>query len=101
MSRKYWQTGLAEIYRSFSKKAFTRALQRLLPEIQEEDLIPAEAGVRAQAVDRNGALLDDFSIVETENAIHVQNAPSPAATSSMAISKHIVDLASRSFGLTP
>ena len=101
MSRKYWKTGLAELYRSFSKKAFTRALQRLMPEIQERDLVPAGAGVRAQAVDRKGALLDDFSIVETENALHVQNAPSPAATSSMAIGKHIVDLASRSFGLAP
>ena len=101
MARKYWKTGLAELHRSFSKRAFTHALQRLLPEIQEEDLVPAGAGVRAQAVDRKGSLLDDFSIVETENAIHVQNAPSPAATSSLAIGDHIVGLASKSFGLAP
>lgn len=99
MSRKYWKTGMGEIYRSFSKKAFTRALQKLLPAIQEEDLVPAGAGVRAQAVDPTGFLLDDFSIVETRNAIHVQNAPSPAATSSLVIGEHIVDLASKSFGL--
>ncbi|MBI4197648.1 MAG: L-2-hydroxyglutarate oxidase [Chloroflexi bacterium] len=100
MSRKYWKTGLGEMYRSFSKKAFTKALQKLLPEIRQEDLVPAGAGVRAQAVDRTGFLLDDFSIVERQNAIHVLNAPSPAATSSLAIGQHIVNLAAKSFGLT-
>jgi L-2-hydroxyglutarate oxidase len=99
MARKYWRTGLVEMYRSLSKKAFTRSLQRLLPEIQEADLAPTEAGVRAQAVDRKGALLDDFSIVETENAFHVQNAPSPAATSSLALGETIADMAGKSFGL--
>ncbi|MBI4338360.1 MAG: L-2-hydroxyglutarate oxidase [Chloroflexi bacterium] len=101
MARKYWRTGMGEVYRSMSKKAFTKALQRLLPEIRGEDLVAAGAGVRAQAVDRKGFLLDDFSIIETRNAIHVQNAPSPAATSSLAIGEHIVGLAAKSFGLAP
>lgn len=99
MSRKYWKTGAREMYRSLSKGAFTRSLQRLLPEIRGEDLAPGGAGVRAQAVDRTGFLLDDFSIVETENAIHVQNAPSPAATSSLGIGEHIAGLAGRAFAL--
>jgi L-2-hydroxyglutarate oxidase LhgO len=99
MARKYWKTGLEEFYRSLSKKAFTRALQRLVPEIQEKDLVQGGAGVRAQAVDRNGNLLDDFSILETESAFHVLNAPSPAATSSLAIGKYIANMASRSFSL--
>ncbi len=101
MTRKYWKTGMGEMYRSFSKKAFTKALQKLLPEIREEDLLPAGSGVRAQAVDRTGFLLDDFSIVETKNAINVLNAPSPAATSSLAIGQHIANLAAKSFSLTP
>ena len=100
MTRKYWRAGVEEMYRSFSKRAFTRSLQKLLPDIRSEDLRPGGAGVRAQAVDRTGFLLDDFSIVETEGAIHVQNAPSPAATSSLGIGEHIADLAARSFGLT-
>ncbi len=82
---KYWQTGLSEIYRSFSKTAFTKALQELIPDIQENDLIDGGAGVRAQACDRTGGLLDDFSIIETDRAINVCNAPSPAATSSLSI----------------
>ena len=99
MAGRYWKTGLGEVYRSMSKRAFVRALQRLVPEIQADDLVPASAGVRAQAVDRRGALLDDFSIVETRDAIHVLNAPSPAATASLAIGQHIVGLASKSFGI--
>ena len=99
MAGRYWRTGLEEFNRSFSTGAFTHALQKLVPEIQEEDLVPTGAGVRAQAVDRKGNLLDDFSIVETENAIHVLNAPSPAATSSLAIGHHITELAGRAFGL--
>ena len=99
MSRKYWRTGVGEFYRSLSKRAFTRALQKLVPEIQQSDIVSAGAGVRAQAVDSKGALLDDFSIVETENAFHVQNAPSPAATSSLALGETIVSMAAKSFGL--
>jgi L-2-hydroxyglutarate oxidase len=90
---KYWQTGLGEMYRSFSKAAFTKALQELIPEIQENDLIEGGAGVRAQACDRTGGLLDDFAILETDKAINVVNAPSPAATSSLAIGNTIAQKA--------
>lgn len=90
---KYWKTGFGEMYRSFSKAAFTKALQKLIPEIQEADLIPGEAGVRAQACDKTGGLLDDFLILENENAINVCNAPSPAATSSLSIGETISNIA--------
>lgn len=90
---KYWKTGMGEFYRSFSKTAFTKALQKLVPIIQEDDLIPAEAGVRAQACDRWGGLIDDFKIIEEPNAIHILNAPSPAATSSLSIGKTIANMA--------
>ncbi|MDX2191356.1 MAG: L-2-hydroxyglutarate oxidase [Bacteroidota bacterium] len=90
---KYWKTGLGEYYRSFSKSAFTKALQRLVPEVQKDDLIPANSGVRAQACDREGGLLDDFSIIENEHMIQVCNAPSPAATSSLSIGKTVSELA--------
>lgn len=90
---KYWKTGLGEFYRSFSKTAFTKALQKLVPSIQEDDLVPAEAGVRAQACDKFGGLLDDFKIIEEPNAIHILNAPSPAATSSLSIGKTIAEIA--------
>ena len=93
VAAKYWKTGLGEFYRSFSKAAFTKALQRLIPDVQVDDLLPAESGVRAQACDRTGGLLDDFKIIEKPNAIHVLNAPSPAATSSLSIGKTIADLA--------
>ncbi|WP_342086774.1 L-2-hydroxyglutarate oxidase [Dyadobacter sp. OTU695] len=86
---KYWRTGLGEYYRSFSKAAFTKALQGLIPEIQSEDLIPGGSGVRAQACDYDGGLLDDFSIIENKTAINVCNAPSPAATSSLSIGQTV------------
>jgi len=76
-----------------------RDLQYLVPDITEADLAPGGSGVRAQAVSPTGALLDDFSIVETANAIHVLNAPSPAATASLAIGEHIAERAGRAFGL--
>ena len=85
VAKKYWKTGMGEMYRSFSKAAFTKALQKLMPEIREEDLEPGGAGVRAQACDRNGGLIDDFMILENEYAVNVCNAPSPAATSSLSI----------------
>lgn len=85
MAAKHWRMGMHEMWRSFSKKAFTRALQQLVPEIQEQDLSPAPAGIRAQAVAPDGALVDDFSIQEERGMIHVLNAPSPAATSSLNI----------------
>lgn len=88
---KYWETGLGEMYRSFSKSAFTKALQELIPAVQEDDLEPGGAGVRAQACDRTGGLLDDFAILETDRAVNVINAPSPAATSSLAIGQTVAE----------
>jgi L-2-hydroxyglutarate oxidase len=96
---KYWQTGFGELYRSLSKKAFVRALQKLLPEIGENDLVPGGAGVRAQAVSASGALVDDFVIKQRQNAIHVLNAPSPGATASLAIGQSICAMAEKNFGL--
>ena len=93
IATRYWKTGLGEFYRSYSKTAFTKALQRLVPEIQEDDLIPAGAGVRAQACDRWGGLIDDFKIIEEPHAIHILNAPSPAATSSLSIGLSIAERA--------
>jgi L-2-hydroxyglutarate oxidase len=94
---KYWRTGLGEIYRSYSKAAFTRALQKLLPEIREEDLMPGGAGVRAQACDRKGGLLDDFLILQDDQVINVCNAPSPAATSSLSIGDTVAKWALQRF----
>ncbi|MFT7434701.1 MAG: L-2-hydroxyglutarate oxidase [Algoriphagus sp.] len=85
VAAKYWKTGIGEYYRSFSKAAFTKALQALIPELNSEDLVSGGAGVRAQACDITGGLLDDFKIIENAQAINVCNAPSPAATSSLAI----------------
>ncbi len=93
VATKYYETGLGEMYRSFSKSAFTKALQVLIPEIQESDLVEGGAGVRAQACDRNGGLLDDFSIVEDAKVINILNAPSPAATSSLSIGKTVATMA--------
>lgn len=98
MAWKYWRTGMSEMYRSFSKKAFHRALQRLIPELKLEDITPHGAGVRAQALDPSGALVDDFRFVEAERMIHVLNAPSPAATASITIGQSIAEMAARNFG---
>ncbi|MBS1950192.1 MAG: L-2-hydroxyglutarate oxidase [Cytophagales bacterium] len=89
VAAKYWRTGLGEMYRSFSKAAFTKALQKLIPEIQQQDLEEGGAGVRAQACSRDGGLVDDFLILEEAHAINVCNAPSPAATSSLAIGETV------------
>jgi (S)-2-hydroxyglutarate dehydrogenase len=94
---KYWKTGLGEMYRSFSKAAFTKALQKLIPEIQETDLEEGGAGVRAQACDRHGGLVDDFLIVEEKQVINICNAPSPAATSSLSIGETVSNLALKRF----
>lgn len=88
---KYWYKGLAEFYRSFSKKAFVKALQKLMPCINEDDLFVGGAGIRAQACDSKGNLLDDFYFVKNKNILHVCNAPSPAATASLAIAETIVE----------
>ena len=99
MAGRYWKTAFQEYHRSFSKGAFTRSLQRLVPEIESWHLAGGGAGVRAQAVERTGALVDDFRITRTGNAIHVRNAPSPGATASLSISKGIVDMAEEAFAL--
>lgn len=101
MAWKYWRTGMSELHRSFSKKAFHHALQRLIPELRIEDIHPHGAGVRAQALDPSGALVDDFRFVEAERMIHVLNAPSPAATASISIGEAIANLAGKNFQLTP
>ncbi len=85
MAGKYWKTGFGEVHRSLSKAAFVRALQKLLPELEEADVVRHGAGVRAQAVAPDGKLLDDFCIVEEQQMLHVLNAPSPGATASLAI----------------
>ncbi|WP_288371264.1 L-2-hydroxyglutarate oxidase [uncultured Algoriphagus sp.] len=97
VAAKYWKTGFGELYRSFSKSAFTKALQELIPEIQESDLVEGGAGVRAQACDRTGGLLDDFAIRESAHAINVLNAPSPAATSSLSIGGTVAEMALKRF----
>jgi L-2-hydroxyglutarate oxidase len=99
MAGKYWQTGFGELYRSLSKRAFVRALQKLLPEITEKDLIAGGSGVRAQAVSASGALVDDFVIRRSRGAIHVLNAPSPGATASLAIGQRIAEMAAKTFDL--
>jgi (S)-2-hydroxyglutarate dehydrogenase len=99
MARKYWKTGLGEMYRSLSKHAFWKALHRLVPELRPEDIHPAGSGVRAQAIEPSGALVDDFRIIESERMIHVLNAPSPAATASISIGETIAGIAARNFGL--
>lgn len=97
VAAKYWRTGIGEMYRSFSKAAFTKALQKLIPEIQKADLTDGGAGVRAQACSRDGGLVDDFLILEEKNAINVCNAPSPAATSSLAIGETVSTLVLKRF----
>jgi (S)-2-hydroxyglutarate dehydrogenase len=91
LAAKHADEGIKEIIRSFSKAAFVRSLQQLIPEVQAEDLVPTHAGVRAQALKNDGSLVDDFLIVQGQNSIHVCNAPSPAATSSLEIGKAIVE----------
>jgi L-2-hydroxyglutarate oxidase len=89
LARKNLRMGTAEMARSFSRKRFAASLQRMVPEIVADDLVPAPAGVRAQALNRDGSLVDDFLIVQHERSVHVLNAPSPAATSALEIGKHL------------
>ena len=89
LARKNWRTGLGEIHRSLSRKAFVRGLKRLVPEVEEGDVVPISAGVRAQALKEDGAMVDDFLISEGERSVHVLNAPSPAATASIPIGQEI------------
>jgi L-2-hydroxyglutarate oxidase LhgO len=99
MARKYWRVGAYEMYRSASKVAFVRSLRKLVPDITSGDLERGGAGVRAQAVAPDGSLVDDFKISVTPGAVHVVNAPSPAATASLAIGRHVAGLAAETFGL--
>jgi len=91
LASKYWKEGTEEMIRSYSKAAFVRSLQQLIPEIQADDLTPAPAGIRAQALKRDGSLVDDFHIIEQKRSIHVCNAPSPAATASLEIGKYVAN----------
>jgi len=99
MAWKYWRTGAGEFFRSLSKRAFVTALQKLIPELGLDDIQRAGAGVRAQALDQDGNLVDDFRIVEVERMIHVLNAPSPAATASISIGRTISKMAAANFRL--
>jgi L-2-hydroxyglutarate oxidase len=99
MAAKYWRSGLDEVHRSFSKPAFVRALQRLVPAVRDEDLVPGGSGVRAQALKRDGTLVDDFQFVQSGNVLHVLNVPSPAATASLLIGRAIVEMANKNGGL--
>jgi L-2-hydroxyglutarate oxidase len=91
LAARHWRAGMAEMWRSLSKAAFVSALQRLVPEVSSEDLVPAPAGVRAQAVGRDGRLVDDFLLCTGERLVHVCNAPSPAATASLNIGRLVVE----------
>jgi L-2-hydroxyglutarate oxidase len=99
MFRRWWRTGVTEAAHAASRSAFVRAAARYVPALSADDVEPAFAGVRAQALGRDGRLVDDFVFSATERALHVRNAPSPAATSSLAIARHVVDEAQRAFGL--
>jgi (S)-2-hydroxyglutarate dehydrogenase len=99
MAAKFWYTAFGEVWRSFSKRAFVKALQKLMPSLQMSDIERAGAGVRAQALEPTGNLSDDFKIVEAEHQIHVLNAPSPAATASIAIGRAIAKIADKRFDL--
>jgi L-2-hydroxyglutarate oxidase len=92
LARRHWRYSVDEVLRSFSRRRFLRSLQQLVPSIREEDLLPCSAGVRAQALRPTGDLEDDFLIVEAPGAIHVCNAPSPAATASLEIGRHVASL---------
>jgi L-2-hydroxyglutarate oxidase LhgO len=90
LARRHWRTGVAEIRGSLSTRAYMRAAQRYVPEIGADDVVRAGAGIRAQAVERDGSLVDDFRITRADGVTCVRNAPSPAATSSLAIAEHVV-----------
>jgi L-2-hydroxyglutarate oxidase len=93
MAGKYWRDGASEYYRSLSKSAFVKALQRLVPEIVSSDLVADGSGVRAQAVRPDGSMVDDFQFVQADRMLHVWNVPSPAATASLPIGRHIAEMA--------
>jgi L-2-hydroxyglutarate oxidase len=97
MAMKHYKMGIGEFRRSFSKKLFVESLQKLIPEVQYDDVYPEGAGVRAQALEPDGKLVDDFRIVEAKQMIHVLNAPSPAATASLSIGEKIASMVENKF----
>jgi len=98
LGRRYWRTGAGEVWRSLSKRAFVKAVQRLVPDVQAADLVPSPAGVRAQAMRGTGELLDDFAIEHTPHSVHILNAPSPAATASLQIGAVVAATAAERLG---
>jgi L-2-hydroxyglutarate oxidase len=99
MASRQWKTGIMEMHRSFSKRKFVSSLKKLMPAIEKEQIVTGGCGIRAQAMDKNGNLINDFKIETTKNQIHILNSPSPAATSSLAIAKTIEDIAVENFNL--
>jgi L-2-hydroxyglutarate oxidase LhgO len=99
LARKYWKMGAGEMYRDLVRSAYVGALQRYIPELTPDDCLPGPSGVRAQALAADGSLVDDFVFEGSEGVVHVRNAPSPAATSSLAIGKYIADDAELRFAL--
>jgi L-2-hydroxyglutarate oxidase LhgO len=99
LASKYFSTGMGEMYRDLLRSAYVKALQRYIPELQVEDTLPGPSGVRAQAMMADGTQVDDFVFEGDDATMHVRNAPSPAATSSLAIGKYIADDAGKRFGL--
>jgi L-2-hydroxyglutarate oxidase len=100
LAQSYWRTGAEEMWRDFSKSAFHASVQRYIPEVAIEDMVPGPSGVRAQALDEAGRLIDDFVVdAEGGRVMHVRNAPSPAATSSLAIARMVVDAAQEAIGV--
>jgi (S)-2-hydroxyglutarate dehydrogenase len=100
MGWKYWRMEVYEVYRSLSRRVFLRALQKLVPDLRDEDLMPGGSGVRAQTISRDGELVGDFQFIDAPHAIHVLNAPSPAATASLAIGRQIAARAAAAFGFS-
>ena len=98
LAGRYWRTGVTEIRHAASKRSFVAEMRRFVPELGVGDVLPGPAGIRAQALDRDGRLVDDFVVHRTERALHVRNAPSPAATSSLALAKVIADEADAGLG---
>jgi (S)-2-hydroxyglutarate dehydrogenase len=98
MARRWWRTGLTEVAHGLVPSSLVRSAARYVPELRPRDAVPAFAGVRAQAVDRSGRLIDDFVISVTGRVLHVRNAPSPGASASLAIARHVVGQASQAFG---
>jgi (S)-2-hydroxyglutarate dehydrogenase len=98
LAARFWRTGLAEISHAASRRSFVRDLRRYVPELSARDVLPGPSGIRAQALDRDGRLVDDFVVHRTERALHIRNAPSPAATSSLALAKLIADQADSELG---